>query len=653
MRRFVSALALLFIVVSLSVIVSRMDVARAFMEGPVFIRPNGGVDPSDAPIQQIGELYVLTSNITSSLDHDGIVVERDNVVLDGAGYTVRSDGNGTGIDLYMRRNVTIKNTIVTGFGYGISVTHSSNVSILKNNISYVVAYAYSPGIYFYNCSDSTISGNFIKGNHYGIWLADFSNNSLIVENEIANNWCGMRVDGSFGNPIYHNNFLKDTEMPSHVQIHDNSANSWDDDYPSGGNWWSEYYGIDGNGDDIGDMNYTIDNNNTDRYPLMNPWGSVYIKADGSISPLSAPIQKNGDVYTLTNDIYCPVIVRKDNLTLDGAGHKIQGREGIAYSRGLDLSGRKNVTAKNLNIKGFAHEGILLDNSIGNKILRNNITGITGHYAYSPGIWFFNSCSNIISQNNVTNNNAGFRLDNSSGNFIIANNLANNWINMEIGYSSDNYIHHNNFRKYEFLTQISSFQSTNLWYYGYPTEGNYWSDYTGADINGDGIGEDPYTIDQNNTDRYPLVGPLTAFDAGTWDDIPYDVTVSSNSTLSGFQFNPNGAVITFSVSGPDGSVGFCRVTIPKELLWVSAPPTFHVSSDQWQVLVGDVPVVFTLDQDAENTYFSFNYTHSTKTVQIIGTNAIPEFQSFIVPAFMLATLMALAICKRKRPDFSRE
>jgi hypothetical protein len=70
-------------------------------------------------------------------------------------------------------------------------------------------------------------------------------------------------------------------------------------------------------------------------------------------------------------------------------------------------------------------------------------------------------------------------------------------------------------------------------------------------------------------------------------------------------------------------------------------------------VGDVPVVLTLDQDAENTYFSFNYTHSTKTVQIIGTNAIPEFQSFIVPAFMLATLMALAICKRKRPDFFRE
>ena len=34
-------------------------------------------------------------------------------------------------------------------------------------------------------------------------------------------------------------------------------------------------------------------------------------------------------------------------------------------------------------------------------------------------------------------------------------------------------------------------------------GNYWDDYTGSDTNGDGIGETPYIIDENNIDNYPL------------------------------------------------------------------------------------------------------------------------------------------------------
>jgi len=650
MRRLVSALALLFIVVSLSILVSRIDVVRAFVEGPVFIRSNGDVDPSDAPIQRNGDVYTLTGNITSSLDNDGIVIERDDMILDGVGHTVQSDGNGTGINLYMQKNVTIKNTHVVGFGYGIIATYSSDVSILENNIMYTGAFAYSPGIFFNNCSNNIISGNIIKGNQHGIWLYNGSNDSLIVENDIADNWLGMRVDGSFGNVICHNNFLKNIEVPLHVEIYGNSANVWDDGYPSGGNWWSEQYNIDSNCDEIADINYTLDNNNTDRYPLMNPWGSVCIKADGSFSPLSAPIQRNGDVYTLTNDIYYPVIVIKDNITLDGAGHMIQGKEGILYPIGVYLTNRRNVTAENLNIRGFNH-GIHLENSFSNKILRNNITGMTG-FAYSSGIRFFDSRNNIISQNNVSDNPTGFRLDNSSDNFIVANNLAGNVVSMEIYDSSDSYIHHNNFRNT--WGQVYSYESTNFWYYGYPTEGNYWGDYTGSDTNGDGVGEDPYIIDENNTDYFPLMGPVTVFDAGTWDDLSYEVSVSSNSNLKDFSFDANNAFITFTVSGPDGSIGFCRVTIPKRLLWVTMPPSFHASSAQWQVLVGGIATPFTLDQDVDNTYFSFNYTHSTHTVQIIGTHAIPEFpSSLILPIFMLTTLIAFALYRKRKLRIFKE
>ncbi|MEJ2281504.1 MAG: hypothetical protein P8X97_06290 [Candidatus Bathyarchaeota archaeon] len=50
----------------------------------------------------------------------------------------------------------------------------------------------------------------------------------------------------------------------------NSSNTWDDGYPSGGNYCSVYNGIDNNGDEIGDIPYIIGENNQDNYPFINP-----------------------------------------------------------------------------------------------------------------------------------------------------------------------------------------------------------------------------------------------------------------------------------------------------------------------------------------------------------------------------------------------
>jgi parallel beta-helix repeat protein len=151
----------------------------------VHIKADGSIDPQDAPISTVDNAtYIFNGNTNYS-----IVVERDNIVVDGAGYTLQGTGSEKGIDLTGRSNVAVKNMKIEGFVNGIYLHGSSSNSIFGNNITnseYGIRLSYS--------SNNRISGNNITANiHWGILLLESSNSNSISGNNIVNNGGGIAI----------------------------------------------------------------------------------------------------------------------------------------------------------------------------------------------------------------------------------------------------------------------------------------------------------------------------------------------------------------------------------------------------------------------------------------------------------------------------
>ncbi|MGD0160757.1 MAG: PKD domain-containing protein, partial [Candidatus Bathyarchaeia archaeon] len=139
--------------------------------------------------------------------------------------------------------------------------------------------------------NDTVSGNYVAANGFaGIDLYSSSDNTVSGNNVTRNTNGGIYLSSSTNNTVYHNNFIGNVAQASVDSA--SLGNAWDNGYPSGGNFWSDYNGTDlysgpyqnlTGSDGIGDTPYPIDSNNTDHYPLVNLF---------STGPLSIPISPN-------------------------------------------------------------------------------------------------------------------------------------------------------------------------------------------------------------------------------------------------------------------------------------------------------------------------------------------------------------------------
>jgi len=159
--------------------------------------------------------------------------------------------------------------------------------IIQNNTIERVLY---PAIYLKNSTHNYVEGNLIFANGVGVALGSFGSFTTgskwneIYNNSIIGNDYALFIIRSCNNKIFHNDFIDNVRQA--FLYPGNVTNMWDDGYPSGGNYWSDYNGTDTysgpyqnitGSDGIGDTPYIINENNIDRYPLMKPWRSLNLK----------------------------------------------------------------------------------------------------------------------------------------------------------------------------------------------------------------------------------------------------------------------------------------------------------------------------------------------------------------------------------------
>ncbi len=231
----------------------------------IFIRSDGSIEPSSAPIQRNGNLYVFTDDIHT----DGISIQKEGITLDGAGHTLMGPYNGSkmqwsigggpdqtppnetfsmGIDFAnnLVSGVTIKNLNIKNFSIGTYLWTPNN-TLARSAVSENIVGILLSG------NDNTITGNYIANNENGVYFGS---------NQPGNVPTGVVLSGN----QFENNIQ---QLSGCVCVDFNvteAKHTWDNG--SRGNYWSDYNGTDADSDGIGDTPYVIDVLNEDRYPLM-------------------------------------------------------------------------------------------------------------------------------------------------------------------------------------------------------------------------------------------------------------------------------------------------------------------------------------------------------------------------------------------------
>jgi thermitase len=371
-------------------------------------------------------------------------------------------------------------TVIDGKGIASVITVNSEQGNVSVN-GFTVQNSGQDGIgIVLECSNNNISENVLTNDGWGIVLWGSTGNIIVGNTISGSSRDGMYLESSGGNLVRSNRLIN--------------------------NVWN----LDVRGSNLSDYVQDIDTSNTVNEKPVYYWVNEH---DRTV-PLNA-----GYVAAVNST---RIDVKDLNLTNNG--------EGVLFEHTTDS------TIANVLVSGNA-AGISLEDSSGNFISGSTATyNIVNIWLYSHsnsnivkdnkaaggmgGIWVEEESNDNIIENNTVSENAylvgvGMMLDFSSDdNIIVYNEVRSNKVGVEMAGSpcKNNTLYRNNFVNNAMQVTLCGFH-VNVWDGGYPSGGNYWSDYKGEDFctgfyqnetGSDGIGDTPYTIDANNIDRFPYL-----------------------------------------------------------------------------------------------------------------------------------------------------
>jgi parallel beta-helix repeat protein len=223
----------------------------------------------------IGNSYynnLFHNKVTDNFEGIRVSGSNSNNIMEN---NVKNNLNGIYIYWFSNFNNVINNN-VTNSVTGLILEAVSN----NNNITYNKIFMNMYGIYLKQFSNynkiiyNNISLNDLDGIHFKV---SCNNNSISSNYLESNSDYGIYLDNSTNNSIYHNYLIFNSN-----QAYDNTnkGNQWDNGYPLGGNYWSDYTDFDDfsgpdqdilGSDGIWDHNYSIDSDSIDRYPKVYPY----------------------------------------------------------------------------------------------------------------------------------------------------------------------------------------------------------------------------------------------------------------------------------------------------------------------------------------------------------------------------------------------